>query len=203
MTETKKLIEVIEGTIQAYQKGERLPISKQGIEYLKEIKGILEGKQKYSLKGVCEWWIKTYPEDVFKGYEYITDIREHMVKILEKLQVAIPQCEPQPQPDEDEEITEQELDSIDILISAFEREVKYEGRFTIGNNWIRESVIDDLKTIRTLLQSRQPVVTRGEIEQWVTMLIGDYADNKEYFKQCVTMTVNLFKSKGVDVRGEK
>ena len=101
MTETKKLIEVIEGTIQAYQKGERLPISKQGIEYLKEIKGILEGKQKYSLKGVCEWWIKTYPEDVFKKYEYITDIREHMVKILEKLQVAIPQCEPQPQPDEE------------------------------------------------------------------------------------------------------
>jgi len=163
--------------------------------------------------------VLVYPQDNLKTFiedlcGYLSDPEGKEIEIgkrrgFDLTREYVPQAfedepeEQQPQPDEDEEITEQELDSIDILISAFEREVKYEGRFTIGNNWIRESVIDDLKTIRTLLQSRQPVVTRGEIEQWVTMLIGDYADNKEYFKQCVTMTVNLFKSKGVDVRGEK
>ena len=88
--------------------------------------------------------------------------------------------EQQPQPDEE---------LVKIVKKAFDR----------YNSDVPEPILAE---IRKLLPP-QPTITRGEIEQWVTMLIGDYADNKEYFKQCVTMTVNLFKSKGVDVRGEK
>ena len=39
-----------------------------------------------TLKDVCEWWIETYPEDVFySGPKQIVEIKDHMKVILERL----------------------------------------------------------------------------------------------------------------------
>ena len=39
-----------------------------------------------NLKDVCEWWIETYPEDVFYSAPVqIIEIRKHMKVILENL----------------------------------------------------------------------------------------------------------------------
>ena len=115
---------------------------------------------------------------------YGTDEPDRVIDGRDGIPYKIPEKKQQPQPDD--ELIEH------LHWMELQKDV----------NGFTEIHVDTIREILTLLQSR-PSVTREEIEQWVTMLIGDYADNKEYFKQCVTMTVNLFKSKGVDVRGEK
>ena len=82
MNDNKKLIQVIDETIQAYQKGERLPITKQGIEYLTEIKGIVE------------------------EYQLLIAGNEALVSINKTLQGQVDELRQQPQPKEspDEEL---------------------------------------------------------------------------------------------------
>jgi len=193
MSDTKDLIEFLDEYEIVMRNG--IPFSKYKL--LTEIKGIVEEKNKYSLKGVCEWWIKTYPEDVFKGYEYITDIREHMIKILEKLQVAIPQCEnttprQQPQPDE---LVEKMINLAESLGVRLKTSPNYPAE--------RQAVEDK---IRKLLP--RPSVTRKEISEFTDGCFSYEGNIKTIDRQSVLSYFPLalgsfLKSKGIEVKGAK